>query len=432
MTSEQGDASAAHDAGAAHDTSGVRGDGPLPDAPLLPSDGPPPPAWWHNGVATCPELQAYIGKPTDCTAVLQMCINRTPTAAPLEIQPGVYSLAGQAQLTKAITLRSAGKAGQPPCKVTGHSCAELKALPALYDQFGLLRVTGSGVTVSHIVLNGNRQARAGTPAYTMCSTLQDNSRGTNGAFFCSSCTLTGSVSKHALCGTGFVVSGSAQKVTVTQSTFAENGVHNVKNLWSDGLTVHDAVSSTFTHNTFIDNTDIDLIFGGCKSCTIQHNTITHGAAAAGGAFAALMIQKWPSTSGCYEDVDVSHNSVDCGPNRQCGSGIYIGSESWYPETPYGTLTPGTTSGAIHDNSVVNAMNGLYIAAQGLTIYKNGVLNAHGVSIPNSCHKPLVSVTPYVVSPTAKYIHFMGENVDPVMKVHFSSADWSGCVPNYPF
>jgi hypothetical protein len=33
----------------------------------------------------------------------------------------------------------------------------------------------------------------------------------------------------------------------------------------------------------------------------------------------------------------------------------------------------------------------------------------------------------VVSPTAKYIHFM-ENVDPVMKVHFSSASWA----NYPF
>jgi len=38
----------------------------------------------------------------------------------------------------------------------------------------------------------------------------------------------------------------------------------------------------------------------------------------------------------------------------------------------------------------------------------------------------------VVSPTAKYIHFMVENVDPVMKVHFSSASWAGCVPNCPF
>ncbi|MBW2736710.1 MAG: right-handed parallel beta-helix repeat-containing protein [Deltaproteobacteria bacterium] len=335
-------------------------------------------------------------------------------------------------LVKAIELRSAGKTGQPPCEVANHGCAELKALPALYARFGMILASGDGVTLSHIVLNGNRQGRGGTPAYAKCSTLEDNSLGMNGAFMCSNCTLSHSVAKNALCGTGFLVAGAISNVSIINNTFAENGVHTVANLWADGLTVHDAPNSTFTGNTFIDNTDIDLIFGGCTSCKIQSNKIVHSANASGGAFAALMIQKWPTTSGCYADVDVSHNSIDCGPNRLCGSGIYIGSESWYPETPYGTLTPGTTSGSIHHNSIVNAMNGLYIAAQGLTIYQNGVLNAHGVSIPNSCHTPLVSATPYVVSPTSKDIHFMGENVDPVMKVHFSSASWAGCIPNFPF
>ena len=59
-----------------------------------------------------------------------------------------------------------------------------------------------------------------------------------------------------------------------------------------------------------------------------------------------MIQKWPSTSGCYEGVEVKGNAVDCGPLRNCGSGLYIGSEGWYPETPYGSLTDGQTSGLI--------------------------------------------------------------------------------------
>ena len=402
------------------------GDGPV----TPPADAAPP--WWKNGVAICPELAPYLNQPTDCSAALQLCVNRTPAKAALELAPGVYSLAAQIKLTQAITLRTAGTSGQPPCQLSNHGCAELKALPALYQPFGMIHATAAGVTVDHLVLNGNRQARGGTPAHGMCSSLKNNSYGFNGTFSCSSCALTNSASIYALCGTGFLVTGTATSVTVADNTFAYNGVHTVQNLWSDGLTVHDAKSSSFTGNSFIDNTDIDLIFGGCTSCKIQNNTIKHGASSAGGCFAALMIQKWPTTSGCYANVDVSNNSVDCGPNRLCGSGIYIGSESWYPETPYGTLTPGTTSGSIHHNSVINTMNGLYIAAQGLTIYKNGVLNTHGVSIPNSCHKTLVSVTPYVVSPTAKSIHFMGENVDPVMKVHFSSASWAGCIPNYPF
>ncbi|MBW2736709.1 MAG: hypothetical protein JRH20_30350 [Deltaproteobacteria bacterium] len=58
-------------------------DGPSIDAPSLPSDGPsidaPPkdsgPSWWVNGVATCPELQACVNQPPDCSALLQMCVD---------------------------------------------------------------------------------------------------------------------------------------------------------------------------------------------------------------------------------------------------------------------------------------------------------------------------------------------------------------------
>ncbi len=397
---------------------------PPPADAQPPADAKPPPA------GACPELVPLRDKAVDSSAALQLCIDRTSPGGTLELPAGRYHLADQVKLTQPLTLRTAGSAGAPPCGVSG-ACAELVALPALTANFGLLRVEGSGLHVDHLVLDGNRQGRAGTAAHAAC-VAGNNAPGHNGIFSCSSCSLTNSSSNNALCGTGLVVTGSATNVTIADSTFANNGRHDQQNLWSDGLTVHDAKQSTFVNNVFVDNTDVDLIFGGCQQCVIQNNTITHTADPAAGAFAALMIQKWPSTSGNYQDVDVSGNKVDCGPLRACGSGLYIGSESWYPETPYGTLTPGTTSGSIHHNSVVNAMNGLYIAAIGLTIYQNSVLNAHGVPIPNSCHKSIVSATPYVVSPTAKSIHFMGENVDPAMKIHFSNADWSGCIPNYPF
>lgn len=238
---------------------------------------------------------------------------------------------------------------------------------------------------------------------------------------------------YALCGTGFLVTGAGiTGVSIQRNTFAYNGLHTTQNLWSDGLTVHDASWSDFSGNAFVDNTDIDLVFGGCQYCTIQSNTVTHTSDPAAGSFAAIMIQKWPTTSGSYEGVDVSGNAVDCGPLRNCGSGLYIGSESWYPETPYGTLVEGTTSGLITGNTVVNAMNAVYIAAQGLAIYGNGFLNAHAMAIPNSCHASIVSETPIVVSPTAVSCHFNFENVDPKMSIHYSSDSWAGCIPNYPF
>lgn len=430
---DDADAAAGHDAsdGAAVDSGMDVGGDVAPDSSLDAPDEPDSPPWIVGGVALCPEAVSLCDSGTDASAVLQTCIDRTPDGMALELAPCRYSLAIQLRLDHPITLRTQGKVGAPPCSVdAGHGCAELFALPAFDERFGLFKATAA-VTVDHLVLDGNRQNRGGTHAGTMCSTLADNAYGFNGSFFCSGCTLQDSVSKYALCGTGFLAApGSA--LTFTRNTFAYNGLHTTQNMWADGLTVHDADSSTFTSNAFIDNTDIDLIFGGCRHCVITGNTVKHTADPAGGSFAAIMIQKWPTTSGSYEGVDVSGNDVDCGPLRNCGSGLYIGSEGWYPETPYGTLVEGTTSGLITKNAVVNAMNALYIAAQGLAIYGNDFLNAHGVNIPNSCHTTIVSQTPIVVSPTTKSCHFNLENVDPVMSKHYSSASWAGCVPNYPF
>lgn len=418
-------------------------DAPVDSTPDAPSDTtetdapddsgePDGPSWIVDGVATCPELDPFRNVAADATAVMQMCIDRTPDGMALELEPGTYSLAGQLRLDRPIGFGTRGRAGTASCSAdASHGCAELLALPGLDVRLGMIHATAA-VTIDHIALNGNRQGRGGTHAHQMCATLTDNAYGFNGAFECSSCTLQDSVSMYALCGTGLVVIPPAVGVTMVRNTFAHNGVHTTQYLWSDGLTVLESEGSVYSQNAFIDNTDIDLIFGGCRNCSIQNNTVTHTAEPSGGAFAAIMIQKWPSTSGSYEGVDVSGNAVDCGPLRNCGSGLYIGSESWYDETPYGTLVDGQTSGLITGNTVVNAMNALYIAARGLAIYGNGFMNAHGVTIPNSCHINLVSQTPIVVSPTTVSCHFNYENVDPVMSVHYSSASWAGCIPNHPF
>jgi hypothetical protein len=394
-----------------------------------PPDAPP---WIVGNQATCPELAPLRDTSTDASSILQMCIDRTPDGMTLVLDPGRYSLAAQLHLDREIGLSTTGRIGTASCSTEPtHGCAELFALPAFDTRLGMFLATGA-VTIDHIVLHGNRQGRSGTHAHQMCSALTDNAYGYNATLQCSNCRMTHSVSMYALCGTGLQVIAPAVNVTISHNTFAFNGLHTTKNMWSDGLTVHDSEKGVYEHNTFIDNTDIDLIFGGCKKCKIRYNQVHHTSDPAGGAFAAIMIQKWPTTSGCYEDVDISGNAVDCGPLRACGSAFYIGSESWYPETPYGTLQNGTTSGLIKGNSVNRAMNAFYIAARGLAIYGNDFLQAHGVPIPNSCHKNIVSTTPIVVSPTAASCHFNFENVDPGMSIHYSSASWAGCVPNYPF
>lgn len=382
---------------------------------------------------TCAAADAVVNSGADATAALQSCVDATPVGGELALRAGTYTMAGQLRLARAITVRTSGKEADPACVPESTDCAILKAAPSLATRFGPFIASAPGVTVDHVIIDGNREARLSGPAAAGCTSAVngDNSLGTNGALACSNCAFSASTSMNALCGTGLVVLGTTAQVTVRDSTFANNGSHVMQSLWSDGLTVHDSSGSQFVNNQFIDNTDVDLIFGGCPSCVITGNRIVHTAKPDGGAFVAMMIQKWPETSGNYGNVLVSNNLVDCGPNQACGSGIYVGSESWYPGTPFGSPTPGTANGRISDNTIRNAMNGLYIAAQGLIISRNSVINTLGVPIPNSCHRPMMSATPYVVSPTAASIHFEGENVDPNMAIHFSIDDWSGCIPNYP-
>lgn len=390
---------------------------------------------------TCPEAASVRGSDVDASELLQGCLDRTPEGGALALEPGAYSVGAQLRLDRAITLTTRGRHGSAACAAdSAHGCAELVALPAMSEPFGMFLATAA-VTIDHIVLNGNRQARVGSAAHDSCASGADNAPGFNAAMRCDGCAFRHSVSMYAVCGTGLLVTGDVDNaqpgrepigtgIAIEDSAFAYNGRHRTPNLWADGLTVHDVTDSTFTGNRFIDNTDIDLIFGGCAGCTIRNNTVTHTADPEAGAYAAIMIQKWSTTSGRYENVEVSGNRIDCGPLLNCGSGLYIGSESWYDGTPYGTLADGETSGAITGNAVTNAMNAVYIAARGLAIHGNDFFNAHGTPIPTSCGNEITSETPIVVSPTTRSCHFNLENVDLPMSIHYSSASWAGCIPNY--
>jgi len=141
-------------------------------------------------------------------------------------------------------------------------------------------------------------------------------------------------------------------------------------LWSDGITIGDCANCNVTENTFSDNTDIDLIFGGCQNCEIKNNQISHTASANGGAYASLMIHAWTSTSGNYTGTIVSGNTIDCGPSKRCGFGLYLGADAWYITDSYG--------GSFHDNTITNAQQGVVLDdVHDMEVYNNQVISISG-------------------------------------------------------
>jgi len=202
-----------------------------------------------------------------------------------------------------------------------HSCAELIAEPNTTTDAGqgLLKISGSGAAIENLVLNGNREARLSSEAAANCR-KEKNDYGYNASVVSSSVLVRRVVSKNALCGTGLFVQGD--DLQILENTILNNGVHNERGLWADGMTVADASNSKFIQNTFINNTDVDFIFGGCQNCLIQKNRIQHTDGFVNSSFAAMMLHAWlnGATSGNYTDSDISENTIDCGAKRHCPPG----------------------------------------------------------------------------------------------------------------
>lgn len=396
---------------------------------------PPPadqvaPAEFVGGRYRATAMARWSDQPVDVSGALQHWIDQLPAGATLELPAGRYLVSSQIVIRRRITLTSVGKfLGDPPSDESAADCAELIATPALNAPYGIL-MTQQLESLHHLILNGNRQGRVGTLAYQKCASGQDNRYGFNARLAADDCIIEGNVFKNALGGTGLEVAGSRSQVTIRGNLFARNGVHATRNLWADGLTVLDARDSRIEGNTFLDNTDIDLIFGGAERSVVRSNRILHTSEGTGGAFAGLMIHKWSTTSGNYAGVDISENLIDGGPNRDLGSGIYLASEGWYDQTPVGSSAAGQLA-RVHHNTVRNTKNGMYVAAQRFQVTANRYYNTYGTPFRTS-RGTLTSPAPIVVSPRAQAIDFGGEDTHPATRSLFAYQDWRGHVPNWPF
>ena len=312
--------------------------------PATPSRGQPRPV--EPAEARCDRVNALAGAQADATVALQACIDATPSGAVVALAPGRYRVAGALTLSRPVTLTTRFLSAQSPgCKSSRLRCATLVVQPAAGSvPAGAMPITvrSDNVTLDHLVIAGGTKtapcAGSTTPAAGGMRVGGDRFR------------LTHSVLTGFTCYTSLEYLGGADGL-VSGNLFLGNGTHTIHGMWSDGLTIHDARGLRVIGNRFVDNTDVQLIFGGCTGCTVSGNTFRHSGAAAGGSFAELMIQAWPhATSGRYDGSTFSRNDIDCGAAKRCGFGILVGSNPWY-DAP-------VSGGTITGNRIANAMLGL--------------------------------------------------------------------------
>jgi hypothetical protein len=339
--------------------------------------------------AACETLPSLAGRDVDASQAMADCLGRLPAGGTLLLHPGVYTIRRPMMIEKPVTIATAGvAAGAPGCARLSGSCATILLDMAGNPQPGTmpLTITADRVALTHLVIRGVGISARGR---AICRTPALRPAGGGLRVSGSRFSLRGSRLRDFACYSAIEIVRGASQPTVEGNVIGPNGNHNPGEVWSDGVTIHETDHASVKGNLFIDNTDVQLILGGCRNCTIEDNRFRHSDSFSSAAFAELMLQAWPNTSGDYRGTTVRRNSIDCGDHRRCGYGIMVGSAPWYE---------GRTAGAaIIGNAVSDAM--IAIDVDGLSgpveIYGNVVRNSGGrfASDCGSRDWPAVNVAP---------------------------------------
>jgi hypothetical protein len=343
--------------------------------------------------------------------MLQQCLDTAPPSASVEIPRGYFLLRRQVVVRRPVTIRTAGSAdGSITCSSGPDGCANLVASPDMYDEHGVLMVQStSDVTLEHIVLDGNRNARLSSVASQACRAGRNSAGFTASVVGCLRCALRDVVATGALCGTGMFWAGAY--ATIERSDFRDNG-DSAARMWADGLTAAYAPDSVIRENRFFENTDVGLIVGYGVRSRIEDNHVRQRVQS---AFAGLMLDNFNSDNlslrGDFTDLEVTDNTVDCRPLR-CLFGIQVGPRPWYPSR-------NIVGGRIWNNQIHGAKVGINVDGAGMPrapvrIFSNRVTDLPEPSYFASCNKPIptgwmnIAPTSFVVrgdevTPTGTYL-----------------------------
>ena len=191
---------------------------------------------------------------------------------------GVYLVDTALDGLRSMTWRTAGTAGTTTCPYndTGATCAVLMAAPNLSQNLPaghpMLQIDANSFVMDHLIVEGNRDARASSADCTVSGGNYTNSN----IFFrapATSSVFTNNVTRNAVCGSGMVV--DADSMTIRGNYFYQNGDHGngLTGLFADGLTATHCSSCDISYNNMTDNTDVQLVIGNGTNTTIMGNTI---------------------------------------------------------------------------------------------------------------------------------------------------------------
>lgn len=308
----------------------------------------------------------------------------------VRLPAGTYKLSRAlrvAPLGDGLVLGTLGLPSGTRCDAPNVTCATLRASDdflrtdaADVDHEYVVQVLKPNVTIDGVVIDANKDGRyatwlaKGRPPLQWSGTFHNVHAGLQ---------LRHSVVKNTLQGSA-VLLGGGEGMRVERNLIGANGRHAAGGWWADGATITDLSDAVFEDNDFVDNTAIQLIFGGCKGCRVAKNRFRHTGDPQGAAWAEIMFQAWPKsatspgTSGDFAGTIAEGNTVDCSDKRLCSFGILVGNESWsgWPELAGGTAAQGVT---IRDNDVRRAIVGINVdrATGPITLYGNRVRESGG-------------------------------------------------------
>ncbi|RST30388.1 right-handed parallel beta-helix repeat-containing protein [Sphingomonas ginkgonis] len=301
--------------------------------------------------AGCPALAVSVNRDQDVSTAFQDCLKTLAFGGSLELSPGRYLLEKPIRIERGVAIRTRGIAAGAPGCLPGDDrrCAVLVLAPregSIEPTQMPLEITADGVSMDHLVIVGVKGSKA------FCRSTRPKAAGGGVRVSGSGFSFTRSAIRDIACYSALEITASASAPRLSGNRFGPNGTHRRSEDWSDGVTIHDSRGAMVGNNLFVDNTDVQLILGGCRYCRIVGNRFRTSGEEARSAFAALMLQSWPNTSGNYSGTVVERNDIDCGARKGCGYGLMIGAAPWYA----GRASGGTVRG----NSVRNAMIGINV------------------------------------------------------------------------
>lgn len=341
---------------------------------------------------TCAAMEHVRDSGKDATPVITECLENQGGEGALKLLPGKYQLLTPLVIKRSVTITTANVASEEICsKDTGEHCAVLAIGPIPpQSTIGVMPIEVAAKNVRFhsiaIIGPGNQDI-----AWQRRICLDQHARPLGGGVRVKAdgFEMTNVLLKNASCYTAMEVIKGVGHTKFIGNTIGPNGNHKENQMWSDGITIHDGTGIVIESNIFRDNTDVQLVLGGCLNCNIHNNKFIHSNDFLRSSFAELMLHAWPGTSGNFSSSITSGNSIDCGQYRRCGYGLMIGGEPWYPSKAFG--------GTVRGNRIKNALLGLNVdkLTGTMDIKDNIILSSGGIANSDCGEKswPAVNISP---------------------------------------